>query len=172
MRVLGLDIASTTGIAVDHPDGNRPILTTFRIPDMGDHGDRMAKFEEHLCDLVEMHDPAWVAYEAPLLPHGDKLVTRAETVLLLIKLVGVAELVASRYGCRRKAVNVATAKKFWTGNGRAEKDAMIARCAQLRWPVRNDHEADAAAVWAFTKSTTNPMFAPMATPLFARGEAR
>lgn len=165
MKVLALDISTSTGVAVDHPDGNRPICTTFSLPD-ADDGVRLEKFEEHVCDLIEMHDPAWVAWEAPLIPHGNALLSRAQTVLLLIQLAGVANLVATRFGCRRKAVNVSTVKKQFAGHGRADKPAMIARCNLLRWPVRNDHEADAAGVWCYVKSITNPMFAPMATPLF------
>lgn len=168
MKCLALDIASATGAAVDHPDGTRPICTTFRLPDVGgpdDHGPRLEKFEDWLCDQLDVHAPEFVAYEAPLVPHGN-MKTTASTALLLIKLVGVAELVAARYGCRRKPVNVATVKKFWTGHGRAEKEAMMARCDQLRWSYRNDHEADASAVWAWCKSITEPAFAPLATPLF------
>lgn len=169
LGVLGLDIASTTGASFNHPTDTRPISITMSLPDVADHGDRLAKFEDWLCDLIEAHAPAVVAYEAPLIPHGNALLTRAHTVLLLIKLAGVAELVAARYGCRRMAVNVSTVKKFWTGHGRAEKDAMIARCAQLGWSCRNDHEADSAAVWAYAMSTLNKGWAPMATPLFAPG---
>lgn len=171
MKVLALDIATQSGIAVDHPDGMRPICTTFRLPDVGgpdDHGPRLEAFEEHLCDLMEMHQPTWLAYEAPLVPHGDNIITRAQTVLLLIKLAGVAELVGSRYGCRRRAVNLKTVKKHFAGSGNADKDAMRARCGQLRWSVRNDDESDAAGLWCYVKSITSPMFAPMATPLFAR----
>jgi Holliday junction resolvasome RuvABC endonuclease subunit len=171
VKCLALDIASATGAAIDHPDGARPICTTYRLPDVGgpdDHGPRLEAFEEWLCDQLDVHAPDLVAYEAPLVPHGE-MKTTAATVLLLIKLVGVAELVAARYGCRRKSVNVSTVKKQFCGHGRADKAAVVARCAQLRWPVCNDHEADAAGVWCYAKSISDPGFAPKATPLFTQG---
>jgi hypothetical protein len=57
-------------------------------------------------------------------------------------------------------------KKHFAGTGRADKSAMIARCRQLGWPARNDHEADAAAVWSHIKALVDPKFSLTVTPLF------
>lgn len=169
IRVLAGDIATTSGFTgPSRSDPAMPKSYTYRCPD-GDDGMRMEKFEEFVCDRIEEFEPDAMAWEAPLVPHGNALVTRAQTVLLLVKLAGVFELVAARYGCRRMPVNVATVKRFWAGHGRAEKPAMMARCDQLRWPYANDHEADSCAVWAYAMSTLNKEWSPMATPLFAPG---
>ena len=168
IRGMGLDVATVSGIAVESPDPGRPICMTFRVRE-GDDGSRLEHFEEWLCDQIEAHTPDVVAWEAPLIPHGNALLTRAQTVLLLVQLAGVVALFATRYGCRRMPLNVARVKKFWTGHGRAEKADMIARCEQLGWSVRSDHEADAAAVWALAKSTVDPAWSPTATPLFSPG---
>ena len=165
---MGLDIATTSALAVDDVTGGRPSCVTMTIGDYEGTGPKLARFEDWLCDQIEFHAPEVVAIEAPLIPGGNALMTRAETVLLLIKLSGVAELVAERFGRKTMLVNVARVKKHFTGSGRAEKADMLKRCADLRWPVRNHNEADACGVWSLAKATIDPKWAPMATPLFAR----
>jgi hypothetical protein len=49
---------------------------------------------------------------------------------------------------------------------------MIARYRALNWAVADDHEADAAALWAHTKSHEDPVFSYQATPLFGRQMSR
>ena len=45
-----------------------------------------------------------------------------------------------------EGVPVGTIKKFWTGNGRANKGAMVAECVKRGIRVADDNEADAVAL--------------------------
>jgi len=167
------DLATVSGIAVDALDGSgRPTFLTFRIPDHAMIGAKLEAFEDFLCDTVEKYRPACMAHEAPHVPDGKgtrNTRTTRDTVLLLIKMSGVWDLVASRYGCRpRDEVHVQSARKHFVGHGRAEKDAVFARCLALGWKPNNHNESDAGAVWSLTKALIDPKWSPMATPLFAR----
>ena len=178
---MGLDIASATGAAFDGEDSGIPRLLTFRAPSPTgdnqngwDYGRTFGAFHVWLAELVATVKPQAIALEAPLVlagVSGVKVLTSQTTVRILFGLAAIAEMTASEAGVDVYEVNVATAKKHFAGHGRADKQMMLARCRQLRWNAKTDHEADAAAVWSFLKSLKEPKWAPRATPLFARGAA-
>lgn len=71
--------------------------------------------------------------------------TQAQSVLRNRRKVA-AELVAKLRDIRCFEVNVATAKKVLTGNGRAEKADMVIEATRRGFDVTDDHQADACAV--------------------------
>lgn len=164
--VLAGDLATFSGFAVGK---QHPTCVSHRLPDLATVGEKLEAFEDFLCDLVEQHEPTWMAHEAPFVPNGAGMPTTRDTVLLLIKMCGVFELVAARYGCRTREVKVQTARKHFAGSGRADKADVAARCRALGWPASNHNESDACAVWSLSMALANPKWAPMATQLFALG---
>ena len=165
--VLALDIASETGAAWDAPGGRRPLCSTWRAPyaSTKEFGPRFAAFFRWLDDVIVVVKPDLLAFEAPLVPHGSNMRTSADTVRYLIGLASIAETVASMHLIEAVEENVATIKKHFTGNGRADKGGMLARARALNWACRNDHEADAAALWCYVKAIDDPAWSFIATPI-------
>lgn len=170
--IVALDIATTTGVAYDAPGGLRPLSSTWRAPpaDPDDLGTMGVAFQDWLVEVLSVIKPDMLAIEAPLVPRGNNLVTSARTVQILIGLAFLAETTGKRAGVEVVQENVGKIKKHFTGDGRARKGGMIAAARLMGWEPRNDHEADAMALWAFCKATDDPAWAPNGTPLFAGAE--
>lgn len=174
MRVLAIDCGTTSGAAFDGVDG-RPVAQTWRgaahALDPDEFGPRYTAFRQWIEDLINVARPDLIAFEAPLVLHGSRTMTNPNTARVLLGLAAIAEQVADAYGIRCCEVHVSTIKKFWTGTGRAEKSAMVARCRQLGWQVQNDNEADAMALFAFAKASVDPKWQALTTPMFGRAVA-
>ena len=167
MIVLALDIATATGAAWDGPDG-QPVFATHRAPDLG-LGLKCKSFAGWLDETIMVVGPDLVAVEAPLMrTHNVKLRSSIETDRLLITLAGMAHYVAACSGLAVVEKNVQEVKAYFVGGRHVDKPAMIARARLLGWNVRNDHEADAGALWALVRSQRDPQFRIDTTPLFGR----
>lgn len=165
MKIIALDIATSTGACFDGPEG-RPVFVTHRVPDLC-LGLKLKSFAAWLYELIGVIEPDLLAIEAPLVQRGGNFKSNIDTARLLNNLAGTAHYVAACAGVPVTEKNVGTIKLHFAGSGRADKRAMMERCRQLRWTVRNDHEADAAGLWCLVKSERQPLWAPTATPLFA-----
>lgn len=164
MKVMACDIASTSGFALDGPDG-KPRGITFKLPGGGnDLGLAGLAFSEFMHGVASMQRPDVIAIEAPVLGNGGDKVFTSE---LLIGLAFIAEVVASSLSIRTVRGNVQTVRKAVLGRGRPDdpKRAVIAHCRAQGWGPKNDNEADAMVLWKWTKNQ-----AP-AKPLFAAGDA-
>lgn len=148
--VLALDCSTHVGWAFFASPGAAPYCGTWRAPaawSAEDYGGRFAKFHDWLCDMLTTYTPDVLAFESPVLPRGSSdFQTTEHTLRTLIGLVSVAELVGKLRELRVKEVNVATAKKTLTGNGRAEKDDMVIAATNRGFDVADHHQADACAV--------------------------
>jgi hypothetical protein len=173
MRVLGLDLATNTGCADGFPGGT-PRCFTWRLGLGAD--DRPAKlanllryFERYLRDCR----PDAVFYERGLaVAVASRIGVNEETVGLLRGAIGIVEAVAFRAGIPRiEAVGVQEARRYLLGRGRQGagegKDAVWRMCRTLGWPVTNNDEADACAIWAHGCGLLNPRVAHLTTPLFS-----
>lgn len=60
--------------------------------------------------------------------------------------VAVLQMYACRRGIPCSGVGVGTIKKFWTGNGRADKEMMIKEANKRGFDTDNDNQADALAL--------------------------
>jgi Holliday junction resolvasome RuvABC endonuclease subunit len=170
-RVLALDIATTTGFAVDRPGGgDKPLTGTFRSEHDGDDlGQAYVEFEQQLCDLIAVHAPEVLTFEAALVIGGKKGTTRPTNIATVRKLFGlsaVAELVGTRANLEVYEAHIQTVRRHFVGNGRAEKPEIYDRCKLLGWDVRSMDASDAAAIWDYTRHTlrvptanVGPMFA-------------
>ena len=138
--LLALDLSSHVGWG---------LLRRHETPRFGTHhlkGDvptKLGLYAEWLDKMLDEHQPAGIAVERPILMPSD-------TVALLELLYG---LVGISYGARWKRkllcreIPIHDAKRALTGNGRATKEEMIhAAMGTMRWPVEDDHQADALAV--------------------------
>jgi Holliday junction resolvasome RuvABC endonuclease subunit len=148
--VLGIDCSTHVGFAFFASPTATPKLGTFKLPKswaQEDYGPRFKSFHDWLCDVVTTFQPDVLAFEGPFLPRGSSSFSSTEhTLRTLIGLASIAELVAQLRDLRCFEVNVSTAKKRLTDDGRAQKSDMIIAATKLGYEVANDHEADAIAV--------------------------
>ena len=123
--------------------------------------------------MIDMHGPDMIAFEAPMM--GGKGITMTDDVAyVLIGLAYLTDTIAASYRLRSEKKHVATIRKHFIGQGRAQnpKAAVMERCRILGWEVENHDAADAAAVWAWAKATFDKSFRyETATPMFARAGA-
>ncbi len=160
MRVLGLDIATCSGFAVDPPDGgDKPLTGTFRAEHFGDElGRAFVAFEEWLEGMLRLHRPDCLAFEAPLVIGGTGGSTRQtthQTVRKLFGLATIAELVGTRGRIAVFECHIQSVRKHFVGSGRADKREILHRCRVLGWQVKDDNAADAAAIWDYARSILN-----------------
>ena len=175
MRVLALDIATTTGAAFGRP-GDAPKTWSKKFV-QHTKGARLAHALKWTTQVLERAQPDFVAIEAPI-----KGPQRNE-VLIGLAAVCQAAVIAADIPCQ--VFTVQDVRKHFLGKHlttkdfpglksdkakRAIKDAVIARCRSLGWGVADDNCADAAALWDLACSTFSRSHAVNTTPLF--GERR
>ena len=153
-RVIGLDLATLTGICIGEPD-EIPTLSHVRHPSTGEDVGRFLDHAEAWARcLIESQSPALVVFEAPILPQTTSLAT----IRKLQGLAGVVEMAAYRAGIETAEVQPSTVKKALTGHGgtpkgvdrKDRKKAMVAACRAYGFDPKVDDEADAFGVWLAT----------------------
>lgn len=156
--VLALDIGTHTGCAHDAPGGRKPLCATWEAPyaEPKDFGTRYLAFMRWLDEVFVVVKPELFVFEAPLGSARESYRANPDTVRLLIGLASHAEMVSTMHAVQPFEVNIGTIKKHFAGHGRASKPDMKARCRQLGWEIKNDHEADAAGLWAYAKALDDP----------------
>lgn len=153
--ILALDLAFRAGWAYGAP-GGRPTSGHHRIGKVGgSDGEFFTAYHDWLCDLITVHAPGAVCWEAPFIRGVQNL----QTAKRLMGLSAVTDLVATLRQVRGHELNVATVKKFFTGSGRAEKKDMVFRARQLGHDVTDDNEADALACFYYAESCLYPSHA-------------
>lgn len=153
-RILAIDCGTTSGAAFDNSEG-RPVFVTWygnRWSAPGEFGARLHEFDVWVSDLITLNKPDAIAFEAPLVAVGGNVKTNHDTVRFLYGLAAEVERIAYANSIASFEVNVGTVKKQFAGSGRAQKSDVMFRARQLGWEVKNEHEADAAALWFFAKS--------------------
>lgn len=161
--VLSLDLGRTTGYGYAdrktvnmYPPGpflagryrsslQRPaiICNTFCIGPSGlPHGQYYSLFEAWLRSMLESHQPDAVVFEAAIPHHGGQ-----EAARRAYGKVGIVDKLGFQHGVKvvREVANN-TVKKHFAGNGRAQKEDMIAACRARGWTPPDHNAADACAI--------------------------
>lgn len=165
LRILALDLATTSGWVCDsYEPGRPPQHGHYTIPekDRACYGDMMLAHMKWLRGIRGLTEPDAMAFEAPLVRAGGGEFKGApssrHSVIVTLGLAICAQVVAAERGIVVHGVSVQTARKHFTGNGRAQKADVQLRCRQLGWPIEQPDEADAAAVWMWAKCTFDKGF--------------
>jgi Holliday junction resolvasome RuvABC endonuclease subunit len=149
MRCLALDISTNVGWIACTAPGRIAELSTWRVPQRPQLGQRLLAFDRWLTQICAEHQPDVLAFEEPIRGFGTGIegMTNLGTLKILQGLAAIAELVAARSAVPR-CIEVATssAKKKLAGHGRARKPAMIRAAILMGVQVADDHQADALAV--------------------------
>jgi crossover junction endodeoxyribonuclease RuvC len=161
-RILAFDTGTTSGACADTSTGAPTFFTWHgaRWSSPGEFGARLHHFDVWVSDLIALTKPERIVFEAPLVIRGDNVHTNADTVRLLYALAGEVERIAYRHDLPVDEENVQRVKKIFAGSGRAKKADVLFRCRQLGWSVKNEHEADAAALWFIAKAATDDKWQP------------
>lgn len=132
MRILALDLGTTTGWAMDGVSG----FVSFKNGRYEGGGMRYLRFLRWLQDMLDMGVDA-VVFEEVRRHQG----TDAAHVYggLLGQLTALCEEVGVPY----QGVPVGTIKRFATGKGNANKAAMIAAAREQGEQITDDNQADA-----------------------------
>lgn len=154
--IVGLDIASKTGIALWPKGAPAPLLSTVKLPGRPD--DLALPMEALRSTLAAIHvrEPiTHLFFELPILPR----VTQMATVYKLCALAGMAEWYGESIGAVVRAVQQQRWRKHFCGRGTgksAELKAMAIKAAQMRgWAPADDHQADASGVLEYGLACLN-----------------
>lgn len=145
--IVGLDIATMTGLASWRDGMPAPSLMTVRLPsDPGEVGRPMERLRRTLADLHAIDPITHLFFEATILPGK----TTAQTVFKLCSLAGMAEWFAHRIGATCRQIEQQKWRKYFIGRGTGKSDELkrlaLEACRIREWFPSNDHEADAAGV--------------------------
>lgn len=136
--ILALDLATRTGWAMVSVSG----ATRHGVRDFSAHAGRnpalYGAFDWWLSDMVTDFRPALIVYESPIF--------RGKATRLTFGLAAITELIAGRREANVAEVNLATIKKFATGQGNCGKDAMVAAVKSWGFAPQDDNAADAIAL--------------------------
>lgn len=164
--IIALDLATKTGISVGEPGAN-PICFTEVLGETGaHHGARFSQALRMMNRLIKQYEPSQIVLEAPIITGRGK--RHGQEVLMGLRacVMGIAHM---RY-VPFYQYEVSTIRKHFIGVGNLKRDdakaAVIQRCGQLGWKVRNDDEADSAALWDYACSRASRSHSIATTPLF------
>lgn len=156
-RLLTFDIALTTGWASDRPSGGEvPVTGHFTVDaDGGEaHGRAAFHWRREALGLIALHRPTVIAYEAPLPERfGNRTLHSFAGAQVLLGLCFVCNMVAFEAGIEIFACDVGSVRTHFCGSRFAKKDDVMHRCRVLGYPFKTDDEADAAALWDYSRST-------------------
>jgi len=171
--VVGLDIATDCGVAYGRPS-DCPKCLSWDLREGGKgRSRRLAQLWDYLHDFCNVHSPDMLFYEAGMgLQTALGIGTSEETFAFLRGAIGVVEACAIKAKIPYiKSIGVQDARKHLLGAGRLPKGEgkklVFDRCRALRWPVTNEDESDACAIWSLGCGEANPLSSAMVTPLFS-----
>jgi len=148
MKILALDLGTTTGYACGSWDGadlSRDSGTITFVPKRGDSpGMKLIMFNGWVKRKIYDENPDLVVYEMP--HHRGGYATA-----LLNQFVGFVVLWCIEKGVNYHAVHSGTLKKWACGHGRASKEDMVAEAGKLfsGLKILDDDHADALLLYAY-----------------------
>ena len=147
MKILSLDIASTTGWAID----TKLLFGTWDLKTLKDEsmGMKLIRMKAKLREIHKTEKLDLIIYERAAGQHTASVIHQA-------KLIGIVENFCEEEGIDYKAYSAKEIKKFATGNGNCGKQAMI-DAAQKAYGYNegDDNVADAMHMLELCKSELN-----------------
>ncbi|MFD2922030.1 crossover junction endodeoxyribonuclease RuvC [Terrimonas rubra] len=141
MNVLALDIATKTGWKTKTASGVWDLT-----PNRGESsGMRLVRFKAKVIELAGLEDINLISYERPAGMHKSSIMVASEMVGILKELCVYLNIELACYSATQ-------IKKFATGTGNANKEAMIKAAVELGFNPADDNEADAIHLYNLTIS--------------------
>lgn len=175
-KVLALDLATRAGFAFGAP-GKYPISGSMRFAAPGaTHEAIFASAMRWITALIKKFKPDVVVWEAPLATSFKKGGTNINTTTILYGLPAIIGCVAYLLGIYdiRRAETRKVRMHFIGANPKRviAKKKTMEQCGVLGWPVEDDNEADALAVWCYVTALIDPAKAVFPTSLFPATELK
>ncbi|CUJ00852.1 hypothetical protein [Achromobacter aegrifaciens] len=145
VTILALDLGTKLGWAIQSRDGRIAHGTEVFTPRASwAAGQRWLRARAFLAELITSRQVHVIAYEDVKRHMGTDAAHAYGAFLCLV------EMLADSHRIRLMPVGVKTIKKFWTGNGDADKNAMKAQARVRGFHPETDNDADALAIlhWA------------------------
>lgn len=131
-KLLALDIATHTGWKTESASGVWSLK-----PNRGEsEGMRVVRFKAKVRQMIELEHINLIAYERPAGLHKSSIMVASE-------MVGVLKDLCIEVGVDLCCYSASEIKKFATGKGNANKDAMVKSAKELGFNPEDDNEADA-----------------------------
>lgn len=153
--LLAFDNGCEAGVSWVGRDETKPWAMTLKIRGAGDdYGTPMAAFERAVLDLIALHQPDAICYEAPLVIGGKGGTTRPTNIHTIRLAFGFATVI--ELCCARRAIpcyegHIQSVRAHFVGTGRAGKDDVEAECRRRGWSPRTPDEADAMALLDYAR---------------------
>ena len=150
MKVLALDLATTTGAAVGIP-GAAPKLFTERFGDPDEnHLVRFSRCLNWINLMIKEHQPTVIAIEEPI---ASGVVGKKDRIFLAAGYRGCVLGVAGMRKLRLEEYSVSQIRKHFIGTStlkrKQAKETVLRECLSRGWKASNDNEGDAAALFDF-----------------------
>lgn len=140
MKILALDIATTTGWKTESASG----IWNLK-PNRGEsEGMRVVRFKSKVREMIIMEGITLVSYERPAGLYKSSIMVASEMVGVLKDLCIEMKVELACYSAKE-------IKLFATGKGNAKKEQMIFSARQLGYNPVDDNEADAIHLYLLTK---------------------
>lgn len=144
MKILALDIATNTGWKTETSSGVWNLK-----PNRGEsEGMRVVRFKSKVRELINLESINLVSYERVAGFHKGALIVASE-------MVGVLKDLCIEMDIELACYSAAEIKKFATGKGNANKEAMIKAAINLGFNPKDDNEADAIHLYNLTVKDLN-----------------
>jgi len=145
MKILSLDIATNTGWKTATASGVWNLK-----PNRGEsEGMRVVRFKSKVKEMIEMEGITLVAYERPAGIHKGSIMVASE-------MIGVLKDLCIGINIDLACYSASEIKKFATGKGNANKEAMIKAAIALGFNPQDDNEADAIHLYNLTMKDLVP----------------
>lgn len=147
MKILSLDIASTTGWAID----TKSLYGTWDLKTLKDEsmGMKLIRLKAKLKLIHSVEKLDLIIYERAAGQHTASVIHQA-------KLIGIVEKFCEEEGIEYKAYSAKELKKFATGNGNCGKPAMVkAAKDKYGYLEGDDNVADAMHMLELCKQELN-----------------
>ena len=157
MRIISLDLASTTGFAYGDSTGPADYSGSIDLRVGGKmNGESFCGFFEWLDDIIQSElmiygEPITIAYERP------SSRPMWHTLRIHHGLAGIIQMLEGHYKGQVVCTNVPpkSIKKFFTGKGNADKELMLVTAREQYPDCVDDNEADAIALYHFYQEVYN-----------------
>lgn len=138
-NILALDIATNTGWKTKTASGVWNLK-----PNRGEsEGMRVVRFKSKVRELISMEGIDLISYERPAGMHKASIMVASE-------MVGVLKDLCIELNIDLACYSAPEIKKWATGKGNANKEAMIEAARQLGFNPKDDNEADAIHLYNLT----------------------
>jgi Holliday junction resolvasome RuvABC endonuclease subunit len=143
-KILSLDIATKTGWKTETSSGVWNLK-----PNRGEsEGMRVVRFKAKVRELIELESINLISYERPAGMHKASIMVASE-------MVGVLKDLCIERNISLACYSASEIKKFATGKGNANKEAMISSATKLGFSPEDDNEADAIMLYLLTQKDVN-----------------